>query len=135
MSKISLEEFEQYVGIEDKLWNMGREFFNEVQMYNPQALAAPASLCHYDDVYVDGIETLEIGYESFIGGDYNLHMIEVSVKEFLEDHIKTAQNLPPCDCPYEENLEEEDYICDDDIFEQLKKMNEDIDSNFDNFEY
>lgn len=134
MSKITLEEFEQYVGIEDRLWNMGREFFNEVQMNNQDALAAPASLCHYDDVYVDGIETLEVGYESFIGGDYNLHMIEVPVEDFLNDHIEAAQNVPRCESPYEGEEDDIEYV-EDDIYEQLQRMNSEIDNEFDDFEY
>lgn len=126
MSKISFAEFEQYVDIEDRLWNMGREFFNEVQQHYPQTLAVNAKLCHYDDVYVDGTDTLEIGYEAFYGGNYELFMLEVPVLDFLNDHIAAASMC----ASVEQNEPDEK-----DVFEQLKKMNEEIDNEFNDFEY
>lgn len=126
MGKISFAEFEQYVDIEDRLWNMGKEFFNEVQQHYPQALAVNAKLCHYDDVYVDGTDTLEIGYEAFYGGNYELFMLEVPVVDFLNDHIEAAKYC----CPVDEVESDEK-----DVFEQLKEMNEEIDNEFNDFEY
>lgn len=126
MSKISFAEFEQYVDIEDRLWNMGREFFNEVQQHYPKALAVNAALCHYDDVYVDGTDTLEIGYEAFYGGDYELFMLEVSVVDFLNDHIGAAALC--CQMEPDEPTEE-------DVLEQIQHSHDEIDNEFANFEY
>lgn len=126
MSKITFAEFEQYVDIEDRLWHMGKEFFNEVQQHYPQALAVNAALCHYDDVYVDGTDTLEIGYEAFYGGNYELFMIEVPVLEFINDHI-TAASM----CASVEQTDSDEK----DVFEQLREMNEEIDNEFNDFEY
>ena len=124
MSKITFAEFEQYVDIEDRLWHMGKEFFAEVQTHRPDALCTQPELCHYDDVYVDGTDTLDIGYECVSGNDYELIMIEVPVVDFLDDHITAAHNL--------ESLTYET-IKDVDPREQLRKTFEDIDSGFANF--
>ena len=124
MKKVSYEEFEQYADIEDRLWNMGREFFNEVQMTNPQALEVSPSLCHYDDVYVDGTETLEIGYGAYLGEEYDLFMIELPVKEFLEDHIGAAKLCQPINGAQSTE-----------VFEQLQQTHQEIDNEFANFDY
>lgn len=126
MSKITFAEFEQYVDIEDRLWNMGKEFFAEVQTHYPQALAVNAKLCHYDDVYVDGTDTLEIGYEAFYGGNYELFMLEVPVLDFLNDHIGAAALCASIE-PDEPSKEE--------ILEQIQHSHDEIDNEFANFEY
>lgn len=118
---VSFTEFEQYVDIEDRLWNMGKEFFTEVQTFYPQLLVASPHLCHYDDVYVDGTDTLEIGYEVSIKNDYELFMIEIAVTDFLDDHIGAAKLCA-------------DSIQDVDAYEQIQHAHQEIDSEFANFE-
>lgn len=124
MGNISFAEFEQYVDTEDRLWHMGKEFFAEIQTHRPECLPREPFFCHYDDVYVDGVETLEIGYECAVGNDYDLFMIEVPVVEFLDDHITAAHNIKPLT-----------YGLDEEAQEQLEKSHKEIDEEFVNFEY